>query len=279
MGACDIIPGVSGGTIALITGIYERLITAVGNIHLTTFAHLLKGRKVEFAREISLMDPGFLVVLLAGIGLAALIMSRVILFILEFYSFQAFAFFFGIIVASSVLIYVQIERADQVIAGLWLVPGLIAGISIAGFDQSTLGHSLPVVFVTGMVALCAMILPGISGAYITLLMNQYEYLLGAVRGFDLWVIVVFVLGGMAGLLAFSRVLKYLLATHHTKTLAFLTGLMLGSTRLLLDMVGAEGGTIGNAWPFAIAGVALVGGMEFAWRRYASSRTPPGRNRS
>jgi len=168
MGICDIIPGVSGGTIALITGIYERLVTAVGNIRISALTHLATGRKEEFMREFQRMDPWFLVSLLAGIGLAAVIMSRIILFFLEFYSFQTFAFFFGIIVVSSVLIYVQIERADQVVAGLWLIPGLFAGFFIAGLDQSTLGHSLPMVFFTGMLALCAMILPGISGAYITL---------------------------------------------------------------------------------------------------------------
>ena len=278
MGICDIIPGVSGGTIALITGIYERLITAVGNIHLSAFIHLCKGRREEFAREFNLIDPWFLAVLLAGIGLAAVVMSRIILFFFEFYSFQTFSFFFGLIVASSVLIYVQIERADQVIAGAWLVPGLAAGFLIAGLDQSALGHSLPMIFFTGMVALCAMILPGISGAYITLLMNQYEYLLGALRGFDIPVIIAFIVGGVAGLLAFSRLLKYLLSAHHTKTLAFLTGLMLGSTRLLYDMVVTGGGTAGSAWPFAAAGVVLVGGMELAWRRYASPAAEQDTNR-
>jgi len=279
MGICDIIPGVSGGTIALITGIYERLVTAVGNIRISAFKHLVTGRKEEFAREFSLIDPWFLVFLLSGIGLAAVIMSRIILFFLDFYSFQTFAFFFGIIIASSVLIYVQIERADQVLAGVWLVPGLVAGFLIAGLDQSTLGHSLPMVFCTGMVALCAMILPGISGAYITLLMNQYEYLLGALRGFDLPVLIAFVVGGAAGLLVFSRVLKFLLSSHHTKTLAFLTGLMLGSTRLLYDMVVAGGGTAGTALPFAIAGAVLVAGMELAWRRYGSPAAEQKSNRS
>ena len=88
MGICDIIPGVSGGTIALITGIYERLVTAVGNIRISALTHLAAGRKEEFMREFQRMDPWFLVFLLAGIGLAAVIMSRIILFFLEFYSFQ-----------------------------------------------------------------------------------------------------------------------------------------------------------------------------------------------
>jgi len=278
MGICDIIPGVSGGTVALITGIYERLVTAVGNIRISALTHLATGRKEEFMREFQRMDPWFLVFLLAGIGLAAVIMSRIILFFLEVYSFQTFAFFFGIIVVSSVLIYVQIERADQVVAGLWLIPGLFLGFFIAGLDQSTLGHSLPMVFFTGMLALCAMILPGISGAYITLLMNQYGYLLGALRAFDLPVIIAFVAGGAAGLLVFSRMLTYLLASHHSRTLAFLTGLMLGSTRLLCDMVVSGGGTVMTAFPFAVAGAVLVGGMDVAWRRFGSRRKDQSGNR-
>jgi len=269
MGACDIIPGVSGGTIALITGIYERLISAIGNIGVSPFLHLLRGEKDEWEKGITLMDPGFLVVLLAGIGLAALIMSRIILFFLDFYAAETFAFFFGIVFASSALIYLKIEKADHIIAGMWVFFGLVLGYSIAGMDQASLGHSLPIIFFTGMVALCAMILPGISGAYITLLLNQYEYLLEALRSFDLAPVITFLLGGVMGLLAFSRVLRYLLRNFHTQTLGFLTGLMLGSTRLLYDMITIAGGTFFSVWPLVIIGVVLVVGMEFIWRRYTA----------
>jgi putative membrane protein len=271
MGVCDIIPGVSGGTIALITGIYERLVTAVGNIGAAPLMHLVRGEKEAFSESISRMDPFFLLVLVAGIGLAALIMSWAILYLLGIYAGQTYAFFFGLILASSVLIYLRIEEVNHVHAAGWILLGLVAGWAIAGLDQASLGHSLPVIFFTGMVAICAMVLPGISGAYITLLMNQYEYLLNAIHTLAFAPIIAFACGGVVGLLSFTRVLKFLLRSYHAQSLAFLTGLMLGSTRLLYDRITLAGGTAMTVGAFVVIGAALVAGIELAWRRYY----PPG----
>ena len=267
MGVCDIIPGVSGGTIALITGIYERLISAIGSISMVPVTALLRGRKDEASEAITRIDPVFLGILLAGIGLGLLTMSRIILSLLQTYPAETYAFFFGLIIVSSVLIYYRIEQADAVIAAVWVGLGLAVGYGIGGLDQGALGHSLPVLFITGFIALCAMILPGISGAYITLLMNQYEFLLAALASLNLVPLIVYIAGGVAGLLSMSRVLKLMLSRYHTQSLAFLTGLMLGSTRMVYDQIAAAGGIVSGVWVFVAAGVLLIALLELAIRRF------------
>jgi len=265
MGASDIIPGVSGGTMALITGIYERLINAIGNIHIHTLQHLIRRDRKAFMEGVRAVDPLFMGSLIAGIGVAALIMSQLILFLLEGYAVETYALFFGIILASSVLIFTEINhRGAKIFA--YLTAGFAVGFVIAGLNPTSLGHSLPVLFFTGAIALCAMILPGISGAYITLLFNQYEYLLNAIHTLALPEIITYMAGGVIGLLAFSRTLQYLLRTHHAVMLAFLTGLMLGSTRMLAGIIIKEGGFGVSAVIFIIAGIALIGLMEYAKRR-------------
>lgn len=269
MGASDIIPGVSGGTMALITGIYERLVNAIGNIHVHTLQHLIRGEKKAFLDGVRAIDPLFMCSLVAGIGVAALIMSQLILFLLNEYAVETYALFFGIILASSVLIFTEIDRrGGKVIA--YLMAGIAVGFVIAGLNPASLGHSLPILFVTGAVALCAMILPGISGAYITLLFNQYEYLLNAIHTLALPELITYMAGGVLGLLAFSRTLQYLLRTHHAVLLAFLTGLMLGSTRMLAEIITEEGGFGASAILFIIIGIALIGLMEYAKRRMTVS---------
>ena len=267
MGVCDIIPGVSGGTIALITGIYERLISAIGSISMVPVTALLRGRKDEASEAITRIDPVFLGILLAGIGLGLLTMSRIILSLLQTYPAETYAFFFGLIIVSSVLIYYRIEQADAVIAAVWVGLGLAVGYGIGGLDQAALGHSLPVLFLTGFIALCAMILPGISGAYITLLMNQYEFLLAALASLNLVPLIVYMAGGVAGLLSMSRVLKLMLSRYHTQSLAFLTGLMLGSTRMVYDQIAAAGGSVSGVWVFVAAGALLIALLELAIRRF------------
>ncbi|WP_460006548.1 DUF368 domain-containing protein [Methanogenium cariaci] len=269
MGASDIIPGVSGGTMALITGIYERLINAIGNIHLHTLQHLVQRDKKALRDDLLAVDPLFMGALIAGIGVAALIMSQIILFLLNGYAVETYALFFGIILASSVLIFAEINRRGADIIA-FLIGGLFIGYVIAGLNPVSMGHSLPVLFFTGAVALCAMILPGISGAYITLLFNQYEYLLNAIHTLALPEIITYMTGGVIGLLLFSRTLQYLLRTHHAVMLAFLTGLMLGSTRMLMGIITEEGGFGVSAIVFTIAGITLIVLMEYAKRRVAGS---------
>ncbi|MDD3857915.1 MAG: DUF368 domain-containing protein [Methanoculleus sp.] len=266
MGACDIIPGVSGGTIALITGIYERLVGAIGSVDPASVKHLVRGDFGSLRADIEKIDLPFIVVLLAGIGTAFLLMSGVILTLLTDHTVATYSFFLGLIIASAVAIFLEI-RSPNAATVAYLVVGAGAGYLLGGLGSFDAGHSLPVLFLTGMVALCAMILPGISGAYMTLVLNQYEFMLAALRAFLLPEILAYIAGGVAGLLLFTKALKYLLATYHAAMLALLTGLMLGSARMLWDTGAAAGDMVGGGWVFFLAGLAVVGAFEYVKRRY------------
>jgi len=265
MGACDIVPGVSGGTIALITGIYERLVGAIGSIDPALAKHLLQGDFRSFRADLEQIDIPFLVVLLAGIGTAFLLMSRVILSLLTYHAVETYSFFLGLIIASAVAIFLEI-RSPNAGTLAFLAVGTGAGYLLGGLGNFDAGHSLPVLFLTGMAALCAMILPGISGAYITLVLNQYEFMLEALRSFSLPEIFAYIAGGVAGLLLFTKALKYLLATYHGAMLALLTGLMLGSARMLWEKGAAAGDMVAGGWIFFLAGIAAVGAVEYMKRR-------------
>ena len=266
MGAVDVIPGVSGGTIALITGIYERLISAVGSIDPASIKHLLRGDFASLRADLEKIDIPFLIVLLAGIGTAFLAMSRVVLLLLTDHAVETYSFFLGLIIASAVVIFLEIRSPNAAILG-YLVVGIGGGYLIGDLGQFDLGHSLPILFLTGMVALCAMILPGISGAYITLVLNQYEFMLAALRALALPEIVAYIAGGVTGLLLFTKALKYLLETYPGAMLALLTGLMLGSSRVLWETGSAAGDMLTGGWVFFLAGLVVVGAVEYIKRRY------------
>jgi putative membrane protein len=240
MGMCDIIPGVSGGTIALITGIYARLIHAVGSIHPRMINSFVRFDKEAILADLKEMDFFFLVVLLSGIGIAFLLMSRVITFFLHEFPHITYAFFFGLIVASAVHLLRDMKEVEYKHIGILFI-GLILGLFLVSFKPFEIGHSPVILFVTGMAALCAMILPGISGAYITLLFGQYEYMLTSLHNFVFSDIILFCIGGLVGLLLFTRVLKYLLAHYQTSILFVLVGLMLGTSSLLYMEVERAGG--------------------------------------
>lgn len=269
MGACDIIPGVSGGTIALITGIYGRLVGAIGSIDLTLVKHLIRGDITAFQANLKEIDLPFLVVLLAGISTAFLLMSGVILSLLNDHTVATYSFFLGLILASAIVLFLEIRSPNAATLG-YLAVGTLAGFLLAGLGQLNAGHSLPVIFLTGMVALCAMILPGISGAYMTLILNQYEFMLSALRAISLPEIVAYITGGVMGLLIFTKGLRYLLKTHPGAMLAFLTGLMLGSARMLLEKGSQAGDMLTGGWLFFTAGLVLVGAVECLKRRYQGS---------
>ncbi len=269
MGACDIIPGVSGGTIALITGIYERLITAIGSINLASAKHLLRGDLASLREDIREIDLPFLVVLLAGIGTAFLLMSGIILSLLTDHAVATYSFFLGLILASAILLFLEI-RSLRAATLVYLAAGIGAGFLLAGLGHLDIGHSLPILFLTGMIALCAMILPGVSGAYMTLVLNQYEFMLTALRAISLPEIIAYIAGGVIGLIIFTKGLKYLLKTHHGAMLAFLTGLMLGSARMLWEKGSLAGDMLTGGWPFFLAGLIVVGAVEYVKRRYQDS---------
>ena len=293
MGACDIIPGVSGGTIALLTGIYERLVTAIGNIRPDVLLKTFFTDRTAFVAELKYMDFFFLVTLVSGIFVAAITVSKIISMLLESYTAFTYSFFFGLILASAVLILLEtgsLETNDNtegnkegnkegskavnkagskaaVIAAA--LAGLVIGYIAGGLEPAMLGHTLPVLFVTGMVAFCAMILPGISGAYITLIFNQYEYLLDCIHTLNVVPLIVFSAGGILGILGFTRVLKYLLSRYHAAMLAMLTGLMIGTSRLLIGKIEASGGFTPAVILCAVVGVVLLVILEYAKRNCIS----------
>ncbi len=239
MGVADIIPGVSGGTIAFISGIYEQLIAAISSVR---FSHALSAAKLiaffwhrtyraNALSELSQIHWSFLLPLLTGIGTAVLVMARIIPQLMKDYPLYMYSLFFGLIACSIPIIFRQMERDFQ--SGVFLVVSALLMFLLMG-DAGTLqgSASLPYVFLSGAIAICAMILPGISGSYILVLMGQYLIVLDALHNKDLAIVSVFILGIIVGIISFTRLLKFLLSNHHSSTIATLTGIMLGSLRAI-----------------------------------------------
>ncbi len=224
MGAADVVPGVSGGTIAFITGIYEELLGSIRSVNGEAVKLLLRFRLADFWRHI---NGNFLVVLLSGIGLSIASLSRLILYLLEFHGELLWSFFFGLIVASAVVVAKKIPRWTPGVVLFGLIGAAIAYyVTIATPTQTPEAYWF--IFLSGAIAICAMILPGISGSFLLVLLAKYEFILGAVRDLRISVVAVFGLGCLIGILAFSHVLNWALKNYHNVTVALLTGFMVGS---------------------------------------------------
>jgi putative membrane protein len=236
MGTADIIPGVSGGTIALI------------------ISRFIKRDFDGTKKNIRNIDFQLFIPLLIGIALAIILMSRVMDYFLQNFEAPTYAFFFGLILASAVLLYPKIEGLSLKIL-LFSVAGFLVGFFFTGLDPLQTGDSLsiplPIVFLSGMIAICAMILPGISGAFILLFLGMYDYMIDVLKNLQFLEIFVFIFGALIGVLAFSRVLNYILRKYKSYTLAFLIGLMLGALRLLYENIESS---IDSIWPVVISGL-------------------------
>ena len=237
MGIADIIPGVSGGTIALITGIYIRLVHAISGINLRFISRLVKGDFEGAKKNIGDIDFQLFIPLLTGIGLAIFLMSNLLDYLLQNFEASTYAFFFGLILASAVLLYKQIKGFSVKIM-IFSIAGFLAGFFLSGLATLQIGHSLPVIFLSGMIAICAMILPGISGAFMLLFLGMYDYMIDVLKNLQFLEIFIFILGALIGILAFSRVLNYILRKYESITISFLIGLMLGALRLLYDNIAS-----------------------------------------
>ncbi len=224
MGAADVVPGVSGGTIAFILGIYERLISALSGVNKESLKMLFKG---EFKALWSHFDGTFLLVLGSGIATSIVLIAGIITHLLETYPSYLWGFFFGLILSSAYFLIKQVVDFRLIHVLLMVLGGIVgAGLSLLVPIQTE--TSLTMVFFSGMIAICAMILPGISGSFLLLMMGMYGFVLTAIKSIDLLVIAVFGLGALVGLLSFSKVLHYLLQHARSVTLATLTGVMLGA---------------------------------------------------
>jgi putative membrane protein len=250
MGAADVVPGVSGGTVALILGIYERLVSALGKVDRTLIDHL-NARRWRAAAEH--LDLRFLATLLCGIGLGIALFARGIDYLLHHQVQLTFAAFFGLIAASSLLVGRMVGRWRGIEA-ICLVVGIVFAIWLV--NQPLLQNppdSLTYVFFCGVIAICAMILPGISGSFILLILGKYVEIVHLVKEAlqlnvtveSLLILSVFSTGCVIGLLSFSKFLKWLLGRHESQTLAVLCGFMLGSLWKLWPFQQIVPGTEGS----------------------------------
>lgn len=224
MGSADVVPGVSGGTIAFITGIYEKLLQSIKNCDLQAFNYL---KKLEIKALWEHINGTFLVVLLAGIATSVLSLAKVITHLLETQPIQVWSFFFGLIVISALIILREVKQWS-----FGVIIAILAGIAVAYYITSSTPAETPdepwFLFIAGAVAICAMILPGISGSFILLLFGKYEYVLTALKEFRIADLAFFILGCIVGILSFARLVSWLFNKYHNITVGVLSGFMIGS---------------------------------------------------
>ena len=236
MGASDIMPGISGGTIALITGIYDKLIASISNIKLLFLKPLLKadlkGFKDQLFEEV---DFEFFIPLGLGVVLAMVLMAGVINFLLGSYAGYTYSFFAGLILASIYILYKQLDALNIKAITTTIIFAILAYLFV-GLNPLQASHSLPVLFISGFTAICAMLLPGISGSSLLLLLGQYEYMIAVLHRISIVEIIVFVGGAVCGFMIMSRIIKYLLENHKQLTVAALIGIMLGSLRVPMQNI-------------------------------------------
>ena len=305
MGAADVIPGVSGGTIAFIMGIYDEFVGSLASINGEALKLLLKGRFSAFWKHI---NGSFLLSLVAGIGISVIALAGLMQMLLSDFPIQTWAFFFGLIVASSIFIIRGIS-GWKIREGLMLVFGILLGAVICTLSPTQTPDGLWFIFLSGALAICAMILPGISGSFILLILGKYEYVLGAISGLvagvdpgrNLLILGVFGLGAIIGILAFSRFLHWLLARWQKETMIVLAGFIIGSlvkiwpwsnseaivlsqfpelasfgdalpTEIISQYMASADLHIGGAVLFAVIGFSLVTGIEMAGKVASRKKT-------
>ncbi|WP_405297140.1 DUF368 domain-containing protein [Methanobrevibacter sp.] len=231
MGSADIVPGVSGGTIALITGIYAHLVEAISKIKFAFIKPLFKGDFRGFWNQmLEEIDFKFFIPLVLGIGVAFLTLAKVVTFCMDNYTALTYSFFLGLIIASAVVLFKKLNKVT-VKNLLFTILGIVLTYIFVSLNPIAANHSLIVIFISGMIAICAMILPGISGSFLLLLLGQYAFMLDALHMLKFKEIIVFVVGALIGILGFSKILNFLLKNYEEITMAFLIGVMLGSLKV------------------------------------------------
>ena len=284
MGAADVIPGVSGGTIAFIMGIYDQFVGSIASINAEAVKLLLHGKFKEFWKHI---NGSFLLALVIGIGTSVVCLAGLMQMLLADFPIQTWAFFFGLIVASSIFILRGIKDW-RVRDAFFIVLGIVLGVTICTLSPTQTPDALWFIFLSGALAICAMILPGISGSFILLILGKYQFIMetitscvgnvGALMGAEgadkvlFWnsalTLAVFLVGAVVGILSFSKFLHWLLARWNKETLIVLAGFIIGSLvkvwpwsneeALMQDELHIAGAII-----FAVIGFSLVTGIELA----------------
>jgi putative membrane protein len=257
MGSADILPGISGGTIALITGIYERLVHGISKINFTFVKPLLKGDFKEFkSKLLDEVDFALFIPLLLGIGTAMLTLAKLVSYAMEVHTAFTYSFFLGLIVSSSYILFTKLSGINLRNIILAIIGFILAYIFVS-LNPIATTHTLPVIFISGVIAICAMILPGISGSFLLLLLGQYEYMLNALHEMRLPEVITFIVGALIGILGFSKLLDYLLQHHEESTMALLIGVMIGTLKIPFVKISTTMAlTLPNILP--CIGLALIG---------------------
>lgn len=224
MGAADVVPGVSGGTIAFIAGIYEELVNSIKSINLNALKLFFSGKFAAFWKAI---NGNFLLAVVLGIGISIFSLAKGLEYLLHHYPILVWSFFFGLILASAIYVGGSIKKwkAGTIIAG---IAGVVVAYFITAISPAEANITWFFIFISGSIAICAMILPGISGSFILVLLGMYEFILGAVSDLNIPVLLVFIAGALIGIIAFSNLLSWLIKNYHNLTIATLTGFMIGS---------------------------------------------------
>lgn len=294
MGAANVIPGVSGGTIALLTGIFTEIIDSLNAMmDPSSWKLLLQGKFREFWRYI---HGTFLVSLFIGVLISIFSLAKLMVYVMAYYPVQTWAFFFGLIIASSAYMIYDIKgwKVNDV---LFFVVGIVLGVVICTLSPTTTPDSLWFIFICGAFAVCTMILPGISGSFILVILGKYDFIMQSVNELNIPVLVVFGLGCVIGILGFSKFLHWLLKRFERPTMLVLVGFVLGAlvkvwpwndmskvaeSQLLrggmdaeaakagADLLLSSGGNMGQvidlqvsgAIIWAIVGLVLVAGLEY-----------------
>lgn len=225
MGAADVVPGVSGGTIAFISGIYEELLSSISSINIANLK-LLKKEGLNAAWKA--VNGNFLLALLSGIFISIISLAKLISWLLENKPIMVWSFFFGLVLASILYVGKQLTKWNAVTVILFLIGAFVAYFITTLQPAISESSSLLFFFFAGALAICAMILPGISGSFILVLLGAYKPVLDAIHSRDIKLIGVMAIGAVVGLLSFSKVLRWLFDHHRNYTLAVLTGFILGS---------------------------------------------------
>ena len=284
MGAADVIPGVSGGTIAFLTGIYQELLDSIKSVDLTAIKLLFTFRLGKFWKKI---NGNFLFSLILGILISFFSLAKLMTYLMEHHPIPLWSFFFGLIIASAVLILRDIK---------WYLPkyliplviGTAIGAAICLLSPAETPDQLWFIFLCGAIAICAMILPGISGSFILLLLGKYTYMLNALTELDIVLILTFVAGAAIGIVSFSHFLSWLLKKYHTMTIRLLAGIMIGSLlkvwpwQVILESgvsrpalpyneMLQSSGHVPTAITFAVIGIVLVTAIELAAKRIGNKK--------
>lgn len=261
MGVANVIPGVSGGTIALITGIFERLIDAIKSFNGTALKLLFTGKIKALIKH---LDFWFLVAVFAGVGVAIITVARLFDFLFKNYPVYIWSYFFGLVLASVYFVGKTIKKWNFSVITIFII-GTVIAVAVSVLTPASPNSSPLYLFICGVVAICSMILPGLSGSFVLILMGNYQLvMIDAVSTLNLKILLPVALGAAIGLIAFSYVLSWFLRKFHNQTLAILTGFILGSVGILwpwkeaiIQNFGDKVKTVGYQWLLPDMNVSLL----------------------